>query len=212
MSNIFELFDKIGSKSPEPTGKITHLVVGLGNPGDKYAFTRHNAGFLSLDFITQKLGVKADKIKFKSLCGEATISGKRTLLMKPQTFMNLSGEAVREAADFYKIPPENILVICDDVNFDVGILRIRRKGSDGGQNGVKNIIMQLGSDEFPRIKVGVGKKPSPEYDMKDFVLSKFNDAEQKALFSTLENIYNSVTLILDNKIDDAMSHYSKGKK
>ncbi|MBQ6893812.1 MAG: aminoacyl-tRNA hydrolase [Clostridia bacterium] len=212
MSNIFDLFDKIGSNSPTPTGRITHLVVGLGNPGDKYAFTRHNAGFLALDFITQKLEIKTDKVKFKSICGEAVISGKRTLFMKPQTFMNLSGEAVREAADFYKIPPENILVICDDVNFDVGVLRIRRKGSDGGQNGVKNIIYQLGSDEFPRIKVGVGKKPSPDYDMKDFVLSQFGEAEKKTLFSTFENIYNSVELVLDDKIDEAMSRYSKGKK
>ncbi len=212
MSNIFDLFDLIGSKSPAPTGKITHLVVGLGNPGDKYTFTRHNAGFLSLDFISQKLGIKIDKVKFKSLCGECVVSGKRTLFMKPQTFMNLSGEAVREAADFYKIPPENILIICDDVNFDVGILRIRRKGSDGGQNGVKNIIYQLGSDEFPRIKVGVGKKPSPDFDMKDFVLSQFGEAEKKTLYSTFENIYNSVELILNDKIDDAMSHYSKGKK
>ncbi len=212
MSNIFDLFDKIGSKSPSPTGKITHLVVGLGNPGDKYTFTRHNAGFLSIDFIAQKLGIKIDRVKFKSLCGECVVSGKRTLFMKPQTFMNLSGEAVREAADFYKIPPENILVICDDVNFDVGIIRIRRKGSDGGQNGVKNIIYQLGSDEFPRIKVGIGKKPSPDYDMKDFVLSQFGEAEKKTLYSTFENIYNSVELILNDKIDDAMSHYSKGKK
>lgn len=212
MGNIFELFDKIGSKSPAPIGKITHLVVGLGNPGEKYAFTRHNAGFLSLDFIAQKLNIKIDKVKFKSLCGECIFSGKRTLFMKPQTFMNLSGEAVREAADFYKIPLENIVVICDDVNFDVGILRIRRKGSDGGQNGVKNIIYQLGSDNFPRIKVGVGKKPSPDYDMKDFVLSQFGETEKKTLFSTFENIYNSVELILDDKIDDAMSHYSKGKK
>jgi len=212
MSNIFDLFDLIGSKSPTPTGKITHLVVGLGNPGDKYTFTRHNAGFLSVDFISQKIGIKLDRVKFKSLCGEAVVSGKRTLFMKPQTFMNLSGEAVREAADFYKIPPENILIICDDVNFDVGIIRIRRKGSDGGQNGVKNIIYQLVSDEFPRIKVGIGKKPSPDYDMKDFVLSQFGENEKKTLFSTFENIYNSVELILNDKIDDAMSRYSKGKK
>lgn len=212
MSNIFDLFDKIGSKTPAPAGKITHLVVGLGNPGEKYAFTRHNAGFLSMDFIAQKLNIKLDRVKFKSLYAEAVMSGKRTLFMKPQTFMNLSGEAVREAADFYKIPPENIVVICDDVNFDVGILRIRRKGSDGGQNGVKNIIYQLGSDEFPRIKVGVGKKPSPDFDMKDFVLSQFGEAEKKCLFSTFDSIYNSVEMILDDRIDDAMSHYSKGKK
>ena len=212
MSNIFELFDKIGSTSPSGAGKITHIVAGLGNPGDKYTFTRHNAGFLSMDFIAQKLGIKLDRIKFKSLCAEATVSGKRVLFMKPQTFMNLSGEAVQEAANFYKIPPENILVICDDVNFDVGVIRIRRKGSYGGQNGIKNIIEQLGTEEFPRIKVGVGKKPSPDFDMKDFVLSKFSTGEQKTLFSTFDSIYNSVILILDGQIEEAMSHYSKGKR
>ena len=126
--------------------------------------------------------------------------------------MNLSGEAVREAADFYKIPPENILVICDDVNFDVGVIRIRRKGSYGGQNGMKSIIEHLGTDEFPRIKVGIGQKPSPEYDMKDFVLSQFGEAEKKTLFSTFDSIYNSVELILDGQIEKAMSLYSKGKK
>lgn len=212
MSNIFELFDKIGSKSPAAAGKITHIVAGLGNPGDKYTFTRHNAGFLSIDYIAQKLGIKLDRVRFKSLCCEATVGGHRVLFMKPQTFMNLSGEAVQEAASFYKIPPENILVICDDVNFDVGILRIRRKGSYGGQNGIKNIIEHLGTEDFPRIKVGIGKRPSPDFDMKDYVLSKFSDGEQKTLFSTFDSVYNSVMLILDGKIDEAMSHYSKGKK
>ena len=211
MSNIFDLFDKIGSKSPAQMGNITHIVVGLGNPGDKYTFTRHNAGFLSMDYIAQKLGVKLDRVRFKSLCCEATIGGKRVLLMKPQTFMNLSGEAVQEAANFYKIAPENVLVICDDVNFDVGIMRIRRKGSYGGQNGIKNIIEHLGTEDFPRIKVGIGKKPEG-FDMKDYVLSKFYDAEQKTLFSTFDSVYNSVMLILDGKIEEAMSHYSKGKK
>ena len=211
MSNIFDLFDQIASKSEIPTGKITHLVVGLGNPGKEYAFTRHNAGFLAMDYIAEKLGVKVDRVKFKSLCGEGVFGGYRTLFLKPQTYMNLSGEAVREAADFYKIPPENILVICDDVNFDVGTLRIRRSGSDGGQNGMKSIIYQLGSNAFPRIKVGVGKKPSPEYDLADFVLSKFSDAEKKVLFSTFESIYNAVELILKNQTDRAMSLYNKGK-
>ena len=211
MSNIFDLFDKIGSKSPAQMGNITHIVVGLGNPGDKYTFTRHNAGFLSMDYIAQKLGVKLDRVRFKSLCCEATIGGKRVLLMKPQTFMNLSGEAVQEAANFYKIVPENVLVICDDVNFDVGIMRIRRKGSYGGQNGIKNIIEHLGTEDFPRIKVGIGKKPEG-FDMKDYVLSKFHDSEQKTLFSTFDSVYNSVMLILDGKIEEAMSHYSKGKK
>lgn len=211
MNNIFDLFDRISSKPEVSVGKITHIVVGLGNPGKEYTFTRHNTGFLSLDFITQKLGVPVDKAKFKSLCGEGVIAGHRTLFLKPQTFMNLSGEAVREAADFYKIPPQNILVICDDVNFDVGVLRIKRSGSDGGQNGMKSIIYQLSSDAFPRIKVGIGKKPSPDYNLADFVLSKFSEPEKKTLFSTFDSIYNAVELILNGKIDQAMSQYNKGK-
>lgn len=211
MGNIFELFDRIAVKTEIPSKGITHMVVGLGNPGKEYTFTRHNTGFLALDFIAEKLGIKIDRVKFKSLCGEGVVAGKRTLFLKPQTFMNLSGEAVRDAANFYKIPPQNILVICDDVNFDVGVMRIKRNGSDGGQNGMKNIIYQLSSDAFPRIKVGVGKKPSPDYNLADFVLSKYSVTEQKALFSTFDSLYNAVELILENKIEQAMSLYNKGK-
>lgn len=211
MADIFDLFAKIGSTSPSKQEAVTHIVVGLGNPGDKYTHTRHNAGFLALDYITQKLGVKVDRVKFKSLCGEGTVLGKRVLFMKPQTFMNLSGEAVHEAASFYKIDPENILVICDDVNFDVGIFRIKRNGSDGGQNGMKNIIYQLSSDKFPRIKIGVGKKPSPDYDLADFVLGKFSEADKKVLFSTFEKIYTAFEKIIDGHIDDAMSMFNKVK-
>ncbi len=211
MADIFDLFAKIGSVSPAQQVPVTHLVVGLGNPGDKYMHTRHNTGFLALDYITQKLGVKVDRVKYKSLCGEGTVFGKRVLFMKPQTFMNLSGEAVREAAAFYKIPPENILVICDDVNFDVGVFRIKRSGSDGGQNGMKNIIYQLSSDKFPRIKIGVGKKPSPDYDLADFVLGKYSENDKKVLFSTFDSVYNAVEHILNGQIDQAMSLYNKGK-
>ena len=170
MSNIFDLFKQIEKKDTPAAGNLTHLVVGLGNPGDKYTFTRHNTGFMALDFIAEKCGVRVDRARFKSLCADARIGEHRVLLMKPQTFMNLSGEAVREAADFYKIPPENILVLFDDINFDVGVMRIRRNGSDGGHNGIKSIIYQLNSDAFPRVKIGVGKKPSPDYDLADYVL------------------------------------------
>ena len=211
MADIFELFAKIGSTSPSQQAAVTHIVVGLGNPGDKYTHTRHNSGFLALDYITQKLGVKVDRVKFKSLCGEGTLMGKRVLFMKPQTFMNLSGEAVREAAAFYKIAPENILVICDDINFDVGIFKIKRNGSDGGQNGMKNIIYQLASDKFPRIKIGVGKKPSPDYDLADFVLGKFSENDKKVLFATFEKVYTACEKIIDGHIDDAMSMFNKGK-
>ena len=140
---------------------------------------------------------------------DARIGEHRVLLMKPQTFMNLSGEAVREAADFYKIPPENILVLFDDINFDVGVMRIRRNGSDGGHNGIKSIIYQLNSDAFPRVKIGVGKKPSPDYDLADYVLGTYSDADKKTLFSMFSRVYDGVELILSGQIDKAMNLYNR---
>ena len=190
-------------------GNLTHLVVGLGNPGDKYTFTRHNTGFLALDFIAEKCGVKVDRVRFKSLCADTRIGEHRVLLMKPQTFMNLSGEAVRDAADFYKIPPENIIVLFDDINFDVGAMRIRRSGSDGGHNGIKSIIYQLNSDAFPRVKIGVGKKPSPDYDLADYVLGTYSDADKKTLFSAFSRVYDGVELILSGQMDKAMNLYNR---
>lgn len=209
MSNIFDLFKQIEKKDTPAAGNLTHLVVGLGNPGDKYTFTRHNTGFIALDFIAEKCGVRVDRARFKSLCADARIGEHRVLLMKPQTFMNLSGEAVREAADFYKIPPENILVLFDDINFDVGVMRIRRNGSDGGHNGIKSIIYQLNSDAFPRVKIGVGKKPSPDYDLADYVLGTYSDADKKTLFSMFSRVYDGVELILSGQIDKAMNLYNR---
>ena len=209
MSNIFDLFKQIEKKDTPAAGNLTHLVVGLGNPGDKYTFTRHNTGFMALDFIAEKCGVRVDRARFKSLCADARIGEHRVLLMKPQTFMNLSGEAVREAADFYKIPPENILVLFDDINFDVGVMRIRRNGSDGGHNGIKSIIYQLNSDAFPRVKIGVGKKPSPDYDLADYVLGTYSDADKKTLFSMFLRVYDGVELILSGQIDKAMNLYNR---
>ena len=209
MSNIFDLFKQIEKKDTPAAGNLTHLVVGLGNPGDKYTFTRHNTGFMALDFIAEKCGVRVDRARFKSLCADARIGEHRVLLMKPQTFMNLSGEAVREAADFYKIPPENILVLFDDINFDVGVMRIRRNGSDGGHNGIKSIIYQLNSDAFPRVKIGVGKKPSPDYDLADYVLGTYSDADKKTLFSMFSRVYVGVELILSGQIDKAMNLYNR---
>ena len=208
-SNIFDLFKQIEKKDTPAAGNLTHLVVGLGNPGDKYTFTRHNTGFMALDFIAEKCGVRVDRVRFKSLCADARIGEHRVLLMKPQTFMNLSGEAVREAADFYKIPPENILVLFDDINFDVGVMRIRRNGSDGGHNGIKSIIYQLNSDAFPRVKIGVGKKPSPDYDLADYVLGTYSDADQKTRFSMFSRVYDGVELILSGQIDKAMNLYNR---
>ena len=209
MSNIFDLFKQIEKKDTPAAGNLTHLVVGLGNPGDKYTFTRHNTGFMALDFIAEKCGVRVDRARFKSLCADARLGEHRVLLMKPQTFMNLSGEAVREAADFYKIPPENILVLFDDINFDVGVMRIRRNGSDGGHNGIKSIIYQLNSDAFPRVKIGVGKKPSPDYDLADYVLGTYSDADKKTLFSMFSRVYDGVELILSGQIDKAMNLYNR---
>lgn len=209
MSNIFDLFKQIEKKDTPAAGNLTHLVVGLGNPGDKYTFTRHNTGFMALDFIAEKCGVRVDRARFKSLCADARIGEHRVLLMKPQTFMNLSGEAVREAADFYKIPPENILVLFDDINFDVGVMRIRRNGSDGGHNGIKSIIYQLNSDAVPRVKIGVGKKPSPDYDLADYVLGTYSDADKKTLFSMFSRVYDGVELILSGQIDKAMNLYNR---
>ncbi len=208
MADIFDLFKKIeraGTPSGEP---ITHLVVGLGNPGDKYLYTRHNAGFLTLDYIAEKAGVKVDRSKFKALTSEAVIGGKRVLLMKPQTFMNLSGEAVRGAADFYKIAPENVTVICDDINLAPGKLRIRKKGSDGGQKGLRSIIEHLGSDAFPRIRMGVGAKPHPEYDLADWVLGEFPKADRELFFTAMGNASDALPLIIGGDIDKAMSQFN----
>lgn len=187
---------------------IEYLIVGLGNPGRQYENTRHNAGFIALDYIADDLGVRVNRIKFKSTVGEATVAGHRCLLMKPSTFMNLSGQAVTEAMRFYKLPPQKVIILCDDINLDVGKLRIRRKGSDGGQNGIKNIIYLSGSDEFPRVKIGIGKKPHPEYDLKDWVLSRFTDKDKTILKDTLPKIVNAVGLMVNDDIDKAMNLYN----
>ena len=187
---------------------IEYIIVGLGNPGRQYESTRHNAGFIALDHLADDLGVKVNRIKFKSTVGDAKIAGHRCLLMKPSTFMNLSGQAVTEAMRFYKLPPEKVIILCDDINLDVGTIRIRRKGSDGGQNGVKNIIYLSGADTFPRVKIGIGKKPHPDYELKDWVLSRFTDKEKTVLKDTLPKIADAVGLIVNSDIDKAMNLYN----
>ena len=204
MTDIFDLFKKISKDNDAPTAPITHLIVGLGNPGDKYFYTRHNAGFLMMDYFAQRCGAQVNKLKFKALVGEATVAGKRVLLMKPQTFMNLSGEAVQQAAAFYKIPMQNVLVFSDDTSLDVGRVRVRRKGSDGGQRGLRSIIRIMDTDEFPRIRFGVGQKPHPDYDLGDWVLSEFNKDEQKQLFAAFEKAYDGAVKILQGDVDGAM--------
>lgn len=157
------------------------LIVGLGNPGAKYDRTRHNAGFRALDMLSKKLSCRVDKGKFQSLTGQCSHGGMKLVLLKPQTYMNLSGDAVAQAARFYKLPPERIIVLYDDISLDPGRLRIRADGSAGGHNGIKSIIARLGTQEFPRVKIGVGAKPHPEYDLADWVLSTFSAQEEKAL-------------------------------
>ncbi len=195
--------------SPPVYGPVEYLIVGLGNPGKDYAGTRHNAGFMFVEILCKEYGFEVNRLKFRALCGETMISGKRCLVMLPQTYMNLSGDAVIEAAKFYKIPPERIVVIFDDISLPFGVMRIRRKGSAGGHNGIKSIIYQLDSDNFPRIKIGVGDRADQDDDLKDYVLGKFGKAELDELKTLFTDGVKALELIVDGKIDDAMSRYSK---
>lgn len=198
----------IFKRNKEYTGTFDYLVVGLGNPGKQYETTRHNAGFICLDMLAEKYNVKVNRLKFKSLMGEVRIGGARCLLLKPQTFMNLSGEAVRDAVEFYKIPPERIIVIFDDISLPPGKLRIRRKGSAGTHNGMKNIIYHLKTDMIPRIKIGVGERPDPEYDLADWVLSRFTKKEAEEIKKAAENAIGAVELMVKGQIDKAMSDFN----
>lgn len=197
MANIFDLFKKIEKKDDALVGTPEYIVAGLGNPGAKYHQTRHNAGFMVLDYIYDKFSVTGEKSKFKAHVRDGNISGKRVLFMKPDTFMNLSGDAVSEAAAFYKIPPEKIIVISDDVNLAVGRIRVRGKGSSGGQKGLENIILRMGTDEFPRIRVGVGAKPAG-WGMADWVLGKIPEGDLEDLFFAL----GSACMALETLIRD----------
>lgn len=191
------------------SGKSTpkYLIVGLGNPGLQYARTRHNVGFLALDHISKKLGCDTKRLKHLALTEKAVIDGIGVLLMKPQTFMNNSGEAVRDAADFYKIPPKNIIVIFDDTSLPVGALRVRKNGSAGGHNGIKSIISHLGTQEFPRIKLGIGAKPSG-YDLADYVLGKMSDSDLEKTSANFDNIFGAVRLIIKGETDKAMCDFN----
>ena len=187
---------------------VEFMIVGLGNPGKQYENTRHNAGFMALDTIAEKNHGEVKRIKYKGLIGECRIAGKRVLLLKPSTFMNLSGQSVQEAMRFYKLPPERVLILFDDINLEPGKLRVRRKGSDGGHNGMKNIIYLTGSDQFPRVKIGVGQKPYPDYNLADWVLSKFTAKELEALRPALENAAAAAELIVKGDVDRAMNLYN----
>lgn len=208
MSNIFDLFKQIERNNTSANKTVTHIVVGLGNPGEKYQKTRHNVGFMALDYISEKLNIKINRAKFKALVCDCELADKRVLFMKPQTFMNNSGEAVKEAADFYKIPVENIIVIYDDISLNPGKMRIRLKGSDGGHNGIKSLINHLGSNEFPRIKIGVGAKPNPEYDLADWVLGNIANEDREATDKCIESTYECVELMLQGNTNKAMEKFN----
>jgi PTH1 family peptidyl-tRNA hydrolase len=196
------------SRNKTPSGPPEFIIAGLGNPGKKYEFTRHNAGFIFADMLAEKCGEKINKIQFKSVTGMIDLGGHRCLLMKPQTFMNNSGEAVRDAAKFYKIPPENVIIVFDDISLPCGKMRIRRKGSDGGHNGMKSIIYLTGSDKYPRIKLGIGEKPHPAYELADWVLSTFKKDELKALAEACEKACDAAELMVQGNIDKAMSNFN----
>lgn len=198
----------LNNKKQFGAGNYEYIIVGLGNPGAKYEMTRHNAGWLAIDLFANGENVDIKKLKFHALVGDVNINGKKCLLMKPQTFMNNSGEAVGEAARFYKIPAENVIVLSDDFSFDVGKIRIRRKGSAGGHNGLKSIIAHLGTENFTRIKIGVGQKPSPDYDIINWVLGRFPKELEADLKKSLENAASSIPLIVNGQTDKAMNLYN----
>lgn len=210
--SIFDLFKQIEkNNNKEPLGTPEYIIAGLGNPGSQYESTRHNVGWLTVDKIIEKYGPTKQQIKFKSYVWTVSIGGKTCLVMKPTTFMNNSGEAIVEAMNYYKVPISNVIVICDDISLDVARLRIRKKGSDGGHNGLKNIIYLSGSDEFPRIKIGVGKKPHPDYDLKDWVLGHFTKEEYEKMDSSFSDCVEAISLIVNGEVDKAMNIYNQKK-
>ena len=190
------------------SGGVDWLLVGLGNPGEQYERTRHNVGFLVADELAERHNVPIQRLKFRALTNTITVGGEKVLLMKPVTYMNLSGEAVHEAAAFYKVPPERILVISDEVALAPGKLRVRRSGSAGGHNGLKNIIAHLGSDQFPRIRLGVGSKPHPDYDMADWVLGRFQGEDKKAVEAAVKKAADAAECLIREGVDKAMNQYN----
>lgn len=190
------------------TGTVEFMIVGLGNPGVQYQNTRHNAGFMALDATAKALDIRVERARFHAYCGEGVCAGRHVLLMKPQTYMNNSGEAVCEAMRFYKLSPEQVLLLFDDISLPVGGMRVRRSGSAGGQNGVKSILQLSGSDMFPRIKLGIGAKPHPDYNLADWVLSRFSEKELSVMGETAEKAAAAAELIVSGNIEEAMNRYS----
>ena len=204
MANIFDLFKQISSGDNTKNAPVEYIIAGLGNPGKQYENTRHNAGFLAIDYIAEKKGVKIDRAKFEGLTAVTEICGKGVLLLKPQTYMNNSGQSVEAAASFYKVAPQNVIVLSDDVNLDVARLRVRKSGSAGGQKGLNDIITYLATEDIPRLRIGVGKKPHPEYDMKDWVLSRFTAKEMEALAEIYPKVLLGIEKMISGDFDGAM--------
>ena len=188
-----------------------YIIVGLGNPGKKYEHTRHNAGFEVIDILADRMGINVEESKHKGLLGRGMLEGQKVVLVKPQTFMNLSGECVREVSDFYKVAEDEIIVIYDDISLDPGQLRIRAKGSAGGHNGIKNIIAQLGTQVFPRVKVGVGEKPRM-MDLADYVLSRFSKEDQAKMDDAFKEAADAVAMMVSQGVEPAMNKYNTKKK
>ena len=207
--SIFDIFNQISKEKEAPVGaKPEYLIVGLGNIGEKYDGTRHNAGFMAIDKLAEKCGVQIKKLRFKSNTADAVVNGVPCLLMKPTTFMNNSGEAVREAMNFYKMTPDQLLVLSDDIALNPGVIRVRKKGSDGGQKGLRSIIQCLGEDTFPRVRIGVGAKPHPAYDLADWVLSKFKKDEQPLMEDAFEKAAGAAKEIIGVSVESAMNKFS----
>lgn len=188
--------------------KDSWLIVGLGNPGKEYAFTKHNCGFRAIDILAQQLGCKIDKSKFQGLYGQANYEGRKVYLLKPQTYMNLSGRSVLQMSAYFNIPPQRIIIMFDDISLDPGRLRIRGDGSAGGHNGIKSIIAELGSQDFPRVKIGVGKKPHQDADLADWVLSGFTAQEEKALSVSLQNAADAALCIVKQGVYEAANRFN----
>ena len=193
------------------SGSENWLIVGLGNPGREYEKTRHNCGFRALDILADQLGAKVDKLKFQGLYAQVNYDGKKLFLLKPQTYMNLSGRSVLQLSAYFNIPPQNIIVLFDDISLEPGRLRIRPNGSAGGHNGIKSIIQEVGSQEFPRVKIGVGAKPNPNYDLADWVLSTFSANEEKALAVSLDNAAKAALAIIDRGVPEAANRFNGSK-
>lgn len=207
IDRLNSLFEKIAR--PEPSGgPPEYIVAGLGNPGREYEGTRHNAGFMAIDALAAAHGASIGRIRFKALCGDTVVAGRRVLLLKPQNYMNLSGESVRDAAEYYRIPMSRVIVLVDDIDLPVGRLRVRAKGSAGGHNGLKNIIYLTGTDEFPRVRIGVDPKPRPDYDLADWVLGKVPKEKQDVFRQAVQSAGMAVEEIIRGGVAGAANLYN----